>query len=71
METNPENRVLTPEEFSSAMMQIKDGTFYSQHRMYDAENQHIDADDLMCNVLRSLGYGKGIDIFCSMTRWYA
>lgn len=64
-----DQRVLTPYEFSIAMMQIKSGVCYD--RSYDEEDQHIDADELMCNVLRSLGYGDGIDIFDSMHKWYA
>ena len=63
-------RMLTPEEFSIAMMQIETGAFYDE-RMYDEEDQHRDADELMCNVLRSLGYGDGVDIFDRMHKWYA
>lgn len=59
----------SPEEFLTAMTAIKDGTCYN--RMYDEEDQHIDADRLMCQVLRSLGYGDGVAIFCDMPRWYA
>lgn len=62
--------VLTPEEFSTAMMQIKTGALYDEC-MYDEENQHRDADELMCNILRSLGYGDGVDIFDGMHKWYA
>ena len=62
--------VLTPEEFSIAMMQIKSGTCYDERR-YDEEDQHRDADELMCNVLRSLGYGDGVDIFDDMYKWYS
>ena len=66
-----ENRVLTPAEFAIAMRKIENGEAYDDDRMYDCEDQHIDADRLMCNVLRSLGYGDGIDIFDSMYKWYA
>lgn len=64
-----DQRVLTPEEFAIAMAQIKTGVCYD--RMYDQEDQHFDADELMCNVLRSLGYDEGVDIFDSMPKWYA
>ena len=64
-----DQRVLTPDEFAIAMMQIKSGVCYD--RIYDEEDQHIDADELMCNVLRSLGYGDGVDIFDDMHKWYA
>ena len=66
-----EFHVLTPAEFATAMAQIKCGAVYAHDRMYDCEDQHIDADELMCDVLRSLGYGDGIDIFDSMPKWYA
>ena len=66
-----EFRVLTPAEFAIAMRKIENGEAYDDDRMYDQEDQHIDADELMCNVLRSLGYGDGIDIFDSMPKWYA
>jgi len=62
--------VLSPEEFSIAMMQIENGEAY-HGRYYDGESQHQDADKLMCGVLRSLGYGDGVDIFEKMHKWYS
>lgn len=63
-------RVTTPEEFKTIMTQIENGEFYGG-RMYDAEDQHLDADYLMCYILRSLGYSDGVSIFCRMNKWYA
>ncbi len=37
----------------------------------DAENGHIEMDDLMCTLLRSLGYGDGVNIFENFNKWYA
>ncbi len=37
----------------------------------DEERSHAIADGLMCDLLRELGYGEGIDIFESMPKWYA
>jgi hypothetical protein len=37
----------------------------------DEEISHIKADDLMCEVLRRLGYNKGIDEFECMYKWYS
>lgn len=37
----------------------------------DPEKAHVRADDLMCRVLRGLGYGEGIDIFNDIEKWYA
>lgn len=39
--------------------------------MADVEAAHVYADDLMCTVLYQLGYGKGVDIFRNMEKWYA
>jgi hypothetical protein len=38
---------------------------------FDQEARHGDADDLMCEVLESLGYEIGTSIFRSMDKWYA
>ena len=54
---------MTAEEFKVKMIAIgKNG---------DEEIRHVDADDLMCELLRSLGYGEGIEIFEDMPKWYA
>lgn len=53
------------EQFEAEMSLIKET--YSD----DEEALHIAYDNLMCEVLRGLGYGKGIDIFESSTLWYA
>lgn len=37
----------------------------------DPEGRHRDADALMVEVLRSLGYGAGCDVFEKMGKWYA
>jgi hypothetical protein len=37
----------------------------------DEEDVHIAMDGIMCNLLRDLGYGEGIDIFDSTPKWYA
>jgi len=33
-------------------------------------NAHSDMDEIMCRLLRELGYGKGVDIFEKAERWY-
>jgi len=38
---------------------------------YDREGAHYEADNLMCGLLRRLGYGDGIDVFEEMDKWYA
>ena len=32
---------------------------------------HINADELMCDLLRSLGYGDAVDVFKNHERWYS
>ena len=55
----------SPEGFKTRMANI----FYSAGD--DPEICHGKMDDLMCELLRHLGYGDGIDIFESAERWYA
>ena len=40
-------------------------------RNNDTEMAHILADELMCKLLRELGYGEGVDIFEQMDKWYS
>ena len=54
---------MTPEEFKKAMQKIDDRG--------DKEYGHMEADELMCDLLEELGYGEGVDIFRQMSKWYA
>lgn len=57
------NKVISPEIAKEKMRSIeKDG---------DTESAHVDADALLCNILRGLGYGDAVDIFESIDKWYA
>ena len=56
---------MTPEEFATQMRKI------SNHYYDDLEVRHGRADDLLCGVLRKLGYEEGIDIYEKMDKWYA
>jgi hypothetical protein len=53
-----------PEQFKERMSKIANGPG-------DTEGDHADADDLMCELLRELGYGEEIDIYLKMPKWYA
>ena len=53
----------TPQEFAKKMSQLAGGD--------DAEADHIKADELMCQLLTSLGYGEGVKIFRDMYKWYS
>lgn len=55
--------IMSPEEFKKKMKEYSKSPFIS--------DAHMDADALMMNVLESLGYGEGVEIFDSMEKWYA
>lgn len=40
-------------------------------RENDTEMTHIYMDELMCKLLRELGYGDGVDIFEETNKWYS
>ena len=52
----------SPEEFAEDMKKCTDS---------DPEYSHIRADELMCELLTSLGYKEGVDIFDKMSKWYS
>ena len=56
---------ISPEEFTERMKHIKDS--YS----HDLECRHVHMDELMCEVLTSLGYEGGVKIFENTEMWYA
>lgn len=62
-----EQSPITPEEFARRMREIDE----MQERFRDAENRHIEADELLTQTLRSLGYAEGCDVFDNMGKWYA
>ena len=64
------NEPMTSKEFQRAMENI-----YSEDRekggaFTDSVTAHIEADSLMTSLLRTLGYGEGIDIFERADKWY-
>lgn len=63
---------MTPEEFAEKMRELAgdpdDNGYYWPG---DPEAAHHDMDDLMCEVLESLGYGEGVEIFRNTYKWYA
>lgn len=62
---------ITPEEFAKKMKEIKDAYIDEDEDWNDVEDVHFDMDVLMMEVLRSLGYGEGVDIFDETDKWYA
>lgn len=59
------NSINTPEEFAGMMKAIA----CKYHD--DEEERHMEMDRLMCDYLRMLGYGEGIDIFKDTPKCYA
>lgn len=37
----------------------------------DPEDEHIDADDILCCVLEGYGHGKLVELFKLLPKWYA
>lgn len=57
--------IMTPDEFKDKMQQIVDDCGW------DCEGAHSAMDDLMCDLLRTMGYYDGVDIFNYQDKWYA
>ena len=50
-------------EFLQAMLMIDESG--------DVEMAHMEADDLLCELLIELGYGEGVKVFDNMHKWYS
>lgn len=61
---------MSPDEFKYRMENIL-ATHADEAFENSMEERHRAADILMCEALRKLGYGGGIDIFEEMPKWYA
>lgn len=55
--------LMTPEEFAEKMKALAANN--------DEEMFHICADGLMCELLASLGYSEGVDVFDKTPKWYS
>ena len=64
------DHIPTPEEFAEQMKNAS-----RPKRRYgileDCEDTHYRMDNLMCNLLRKLGYSDAVDIFKQSPKWYA
>lgn len=58
---------MTPEEFKNRMAQLWDFSDPTN----DRECAHFLSDALICDLLRSFGYGAGVEIFESNGKWYS
>ena len=59
------NSPISPDKVAARMREI------SKMSIEDEEEAHVKADELMCEVLRELGYGEAVDVFKNMRKWYA
>jgi hypothetical protein len=64
-EMSEKNTSMTPDEFAEKMREIK--KCYG----HDRENRHWEMDGLLCDMLKSLGYAEGVEIFEDTEKWYA
>ena len=60
--------MITSDEFYERMNVIASGNDDYYHA---TEYGHIGMDNLMCEVLRQLGYEKGVEIFEKADKWYS
>lgn len=54
----------TPEEFYEKMLEIKESTD-------SPERVHINFDEYICEVLKSYGFHKGVEVFKNTEMWYS
>ena len=59
----------TPEEFYEHMLKIKN--MYSIGENQDTEMLHIKFDEYICDVLKSYGFNKGVEVFKNTEKWYS
>lgn len=57
--------IMTPKEFEEEIVRIM------ERYPNDPEATHAECDDLMCKVLKQLGYSAGVELFEDSERWYA
>lgn len=63
--------MMTPEEFYLKMVTlISECTPDGWADPYE-EDLHIKMDELMCNLLKELGYEKGVEVFERAPKWYS
>ena len=58
--------MITAAEFERRMREINEDRIRDRNE----EKSHQEADRLMCEVLKSLGYDAGVRVFEGMPRWY-
>lgn len=59
----------TPEEFYKNMLAIKNK--YTVGKSQNTEMLHIKFDEYICDVLKSYGFHKGVEVFEDTELWYS
>lgn len=60
---------MTPEEFTERMRNVHLERSWAQYpNTYD---DHMEADKLMCQLLREMGFGEGVEVFEKMEKNYS
>lgn len=54
---------MTREEAITKLKELQKG--------YDTESDHVDADDVICELLKSLGYEDVVKEYDAIGKWYA
>ena len=55
---------MTPDEFATKMKEV----FASDE--YSVLSAHMRAEEVICKLLKSLGYGKGVETFEQADKWW-
>ena len=68
------NTFISAGEYERAMKELAGDNAYMTNGVnteYDSETFHKQADELMCKVLRGLGYSAGCDIYEKIPKHYS
>lgn len=58
-------------ELAKCYYHPEDNEYQALRDRLDPEMSHIRADELMCELLETLGYGEAVKIFEEMEKWYS
>ena len=61
--------MITAAEFEREMKKIK-AELDNKSDLKDFEKAHVDADNLLCKVLKSLGYDAGVKVYEELEKFY-
>lgn len=59
---------MTSKDFYCKMLDLKTK---SENEECDIEYIHRAMDEIMCEALKDLGYGKGVHVFETTQKWYS